>query len=368
MENRNENGRGIFYGVIGVATLVVAMIGATFAYFSAETGTGNNAITATAANITLEMGQPVTTGLKQNIIPVDETQDGFATGGYVGVGVSDAQKESPEGTAGKGINDPRNKNCVDDDGNEFCSVYTFTVKNPSTTTAQKVYAQMDVITNTFQANTKDNAPLECPANTENNTIYCGNSNFAFAIFKGTAADVDNTVTKVGNEYTGGWNVDGTATATYYGPTAVPTSGSGESMTGGVMMHNPLLLGKTGDAFDATPQRIAVEEAPDGDPILTNNIAGTAVLGKAGDMVVKRTPVPALSGTSTHTFRLAALDQTLKPGGQATYTVVMWLHENKANQQDDETKTFAGGITFSTSLGGSGVTAVLAATGIPNAGQ
>ena len=31
MDN-NKNGRGIFYGVIGVATLVVAIIGATFAY------------------------------------------------------------------------------------------------------------------------------------------------------------------------------------------------------------------------------------------------------------------------------------------------------------------------------------------------
>ena len=51
MENRNENGRGIFYGVIGVATLVVAMIGATFAYFSAEATTGNSAMTATAMNM-----------------------------------------------------------------------------------------------------------------------------------------------------------------------------------------------------------------------------------------------------------------------------------------------------------------------------
>ena len=32
----NKNGQGIFYGVIGVATLVVAIIGATFAYFSAS--------------------------------------------------------------------------------------------------------------------------------------------------------------------------------------------------------------------------------------------------------------------------------------------------------------------------------------------
>ena len=37
----NKNGQGIFYGVIGVATLVVAIIGATFAYFSASVTAGN---------------------------------------------------------------------------------------------------------------------------------------------------------------------------------------------------------------------------------------------------------------------------------------------------------------------------------------
>ena len=42
-EQKNNNGRGIFYGVIGVATLVVAIIGATFAYFTA-TATNNNTI------------------------------------------------------------------------------------------------------------------------------------------------------------------------------------------------------------------------------------------------------------------------------------------------------------------------------------
>ena len=31
----NRKGTGVFYAVVGVATLVVAIIGATFAYFSA---------------------------------------------------------------------------------------------------------------------------------------------------------------------------------------------------------------------------------------------------------------------------------------------------------------------------------------------
>lgn len=47
MEN---NGRGIFYGVIGVATLIVAIIGATFAYFTASASTDEGAITGQTEN------------------------------------------------------------------------------------------------------------------------------------------------------------------------------------------------------------------------------------------------------------------------------------------------------------------------------
>ena len=51
MEN---NGRGIFYGVIGVATLIVAIIGATFAYFSASI-TKNNIKNIASTSLELEI-------------------------------------------------------------------------------------------------------------------------------------------------------------------------------------------------------------------------------------------------------------------------------------------------------------------------
>jgi len=56
----NKNGQGIFYGVIGVATLVVAIIGATFAYFSASAAgngasIGGNTNNNVAANLSLEV-------------------------------------------------------------------------------------------------------------------------------------------------------------------------------------------------------------------------------------------------------------------------------------------------------------------------
>ena len=39
MEENNRKGPGVFYAVVGVATLVVAIIGATFAYFTATVTT-----------------------------------------------------------------------------------------------------------------------------------------------------------------------------------------------------------------------------------------------------------------------------------------------------------------------------------------
>ena len=57
MEENNRKGSGVFYAVVGVATLVVAIIGATFAYFSASQ-TNNTVITgqtSEAANLALEV-------------------------------------------------------------------------------------------------------------------------------------------------------------------------------------------------------------------------------------------------------------------------------------------------------------------------
>ena len=56
----NNNGKGIFYGVIGVATLVVAIIGATFAYFGATVTPSGDAISgATNDNIAANMSLTV---------------------------------------------------------------------------------------------------------------------------------------------------------------------------------------------------------------------------------------------------------------------------------------------------------------------
>lgn len=121
----NRKGTGVFYAVVGVATLVVAIIGATFAYFSA-TATNNDTIvggTATGNNIALAVTPiaPVTKGRTENMIPMLETnlQDGLT------------------GTGGK--------SCIDANGNTVCQVYKVTVTNNGAT-AVKLDATLNLET------------------------------------------------------------------------------------------------------------------------------------------------------------------------------------------------------------------------------
>ena len=124
----NKKGNGIFLGVIGVATLIVAIIGATFAYFSASTNSAEQAISVNSTQLSLGYSDD-TSQLKTNLIPAaDEIAKFGAT--------------NTEHIASKGA-------CIDDNGNEVCGVYDFFVGNPSGTTAQKIYANITVVTNEF---------------------------------------------------------------------------------------------------------------------------------------------------------------------------------------------------------------------------
>ena len=51
MDENNRKGSGVFYAVVGVATLVVAIIGATFAYFSATAEVGGEQIKGNTENL-----------------------------------------------------------------------------------------------------------------------------------------------------------------------------------------------------------------------------------------------------------------------------------------------------------------------------
>ena len=108
MEN---NGKGIFYGVIGVATLIVAIIGATFAYFTA-TASNNTTIAGNAASVGLNLSvEKVSSGDKGLVPQLEETLNNAMVG-------TDGQT------------------CVDANNNTVCQVYNITVQNTGTAEAK----------------------------------------------------------------------------------------------------------------------------------------------------------------------------------------------------------------------------------------
>ena len=124
----NKNGRGIFLGVVSVATLVVAIIGATFAFFSASGGSANDAITANATTLAGLGFSSSNSKLSTNLIPVAAENANFAR--YPGIAASGEHS------------------CLDDVGNQICSIYEFTITNTASV-AQQIYVSFDPVTNDF---------------------------------------------------------------------------------------------------------------------------------------------------------------------------------------------------------------------------
>ena len=110
--NENNNGRGLFYGVIGVATLIVAIIGATFAYFSVNANIANK---SDISGSTVDVSETTITGTLTRVTP--------STVSMVPLKTEELQK-GITGEGGKG-------QCIDANGAKVCDIYTLTIKNTS---------------------------------------------------------------------------------------------------------------------------------------------------------------------------------------------------------------------------------------------
>ena len=116
----NSKGRGIFLGVVSVATLIVAIIGATFAWFSASVGSGENDVNLTAyqfdADLTVDRVFPTAENASKKIIP------------FVPDKVLREGQENETNNMNYALNEATNK-CVDSSGYLVCSLYKITVTN-----------------------------------------------------------------------------------------------------------------------------------------------------------------------------------------------------------------------------------------------
>ena len=155
MENRK--GSGIFLGVVSVATLVVAIIGATFAYFSASVSSNEGAIGATAYEFDVKVTE----------IKMIQPGNVDNLGGIIPMNVN--TQVSGKGMLLYALNDAAQK-CVDSNNYQVCALYEATLSNGG---SQEVTLNLTVKTDTNVAGSGGEAfsDLTFQALTENTGTY-----------------------------------------------------------------------------------------------------------------------------------------------------------------------------------------------------
>lgn len=174
MENKLKS-RDVFYGIIAIATLIVAIIGATLAYFSITANSAEGVVNATAATVSITYfdGQQVTAQADE-LIPatLDVVQKAYA----------EALKSAD--SDGKIEEDDKNV-CIDSNDKQVCSIYRFSINSDTqrTVTAKLnnehneftylSYAIYDVSNSTWLTlqGTGTEAVLSRPINKCDNTNY-----------------------------------------------------------------------------------------------------------------------------------------------------------------------------------------------------
>ena len=117
IENENKKDkRGIFLGIVGVLTLIVAIIGASFAYFSLNARSKEDAVKVKAATVQIvyEEGQNISI---DNIIPSEQN-----------IALETVRRAGEANSEGETY-----VACVDDNNYNVCGTYDFTLTNNGTT-------------------------------------------------------------------------------------------------------------------------------------------------------------------------------------------------------------------------------------------
>ena len=116
-KNNNERqGRGLFYGVIALATFIVMAVGATFAYFTATTNSGDAAVQTGSTTLQLKYISYGSGWMYKDLIPADTN-------------VVEYSFENQNDSTITNETDLNNALCKDDFGNSICSAYVFQVYN-----------------------------------------------------------------------------------------------------------------------------------------------------------------------------------------------------------------------------------------------
>ena len=135
MEENNRKGPGIFYAVVGVATLVVAIIGATFAYFSATVDSSATPITGETIDLSTEA------------LSVKAEKVSFDGAKAANPGLVPADMDDISTNLAKSVDGALKAKCEDANGNYTgCHVWRITVNSKQAVTAASVELALSVDT------------------------------------------------------------------------------------------------------------------------------------------------------------------------------------------------------------------------------
>lgn len=113
--------------ILSMITALFITVGSTFAYFSASITSNNGVLSETAAEFKIDLVDD-TELLKTNLIPSEEIYVDYST-----INRADEKgnyKKPYKNDEGILVTDQTA--CIDDNLNEICSIYTFTIQNPNT--------------------------------------------------------------------------------------------------------------------------------------------------------------------------------------------------------------------------------------------
>jgi len=341
----NNNGKGIFYGVIGVATLIVAIIGATFAYFSATTVSGQY-VTGTAATAGLavnvkrlttfsagEVGKTATDASYVLVPQLDATLDQA----IVGTGANNGDGTAATNTGA----------CIDANGSLVCTIYKITVQNTGSS-AIDISGSIRFYTGPVDAlaqNGEDNVEYEEDSASIMNHLkwarLANPSNVAGDVIPTALLDYANDesyealrpVALAGQTY-----ANTSATPYLYGRVVTTNANDlyGADYTNGMNSSNVQSSWITShqahtDLIDPT------DDLTRADKVWSTNASATE-----GSVHLEA------AGTQIDANSDGVKDDT------ATFYIVVWISENLAVQNELDKGTFVGQVTFN-SAGGSGAT-------------
>lgn len=132
----------IFSLIIIIATIILITVGSTFAYFSSTMSSEENAINFGAATFKLDLDDD-TSLIKGAVIPSAEKYVDIASTRVDDNGdfLKPYEEDGKLITAGTA--------CIDDNLNEICSIYTFTIKNTMTDYDLPLYVTLHPAINSF---------------------------------------------------------------------------------------------------------------------------------------------------------------------------------------------------------------------------